>query len=134
MVSFLWVIFGGVIGSVATAFATAFVVRPLFSEFLGLRSEVAAILVRYERDAVHVQALLDSPTDEFLSERKDTYEACGSRLVAFAAANSTLTKLLHMLGFYTRTAGDELLTLSESPSDLDASFALKSNIMRALKL
>lgn len=115
--------------------ATTIIGQPLYA-FLNLRLEVATLLARFERDdPAETQEPAENATyREWLKQRSDAYEACGAQLIAFAASNVLVTKLLNKWKRYPSAAGSSLITLGNINQRAQVRLVLKEQIISALKL
>jgi hypothetical protein len=132
MASFLWGSIGGMVAWVATTILG----QPIY-RFINLRAEAAEALARYERrdpddpdpDTVDVN---------WLAERKRAYRECGSRLVAFAASNVLVTRLLcHPVlrkKYYPRSAGQALIVLGDLSPGAQTRLTARDYVISGLKL
>jgi|SRR5580704_12152560 hypothetical protein len=128
--------FLGFIGGVFAWIVTALVGQPIY-HFISLRAEAARVLARYERsDAGPGSEAADA---NWVVERKRAYQECGGRLVAFAAANVIVTRLLRsrFLGqfrCYPRSAGEALITLGDLSPGASTRMATRDQVVSRLKL
>jgi hypothetical protein len=128
--------FLGFIGGVFAWIVTALVGQPIY-HFISLRAEAARVLARYERsDAGPGSEVADA---NWVVERKRAYQECGGRLVAFAAANVIVTRLLRsrFLGqfrCYPRSAGEALITLGDLSPGASTRMATRDQVVSRLKL
>jgi hypothetical protein len=128
--------FLGFIGGVFAWIVTALIGQPIY-HFISLRAEAARVLARYERtDAGPAPAATDA---NWIAERKRAYQECGARLVAFAAANVIVTRLLRspflaQFRCYPRSAGEALITLGELSPGADTRVATREEVVSRLKL
>jgi hypothetical protein len=128
--------FLGFIGGVFAWIVTALVGQPIY-HFISLRAEAARVLTQYERSDF---APGPDPADaNWIAERRRAYRECGTRLVAFAAANVIVTRLLRsrFLGpvrCYPRSAGEALVTLGDLGPDASTRMATRDQVVLRLKL
>jgi hypothetical protein len=128
--------FLGFVGGVIAWIVTALVGQPIY-HFISLRTEAARVLARYERSDFGPGP--DPADANWVAERKRAYRECGARLVAFAAANVIVTRLLRsrFLGSvrcYPRSAGEALITLGELGPDASTRMAMRDQVILRLKL
>src|SRR5579864_1377793 len=128
--------FLGFIGGVFAWIVTALVGQPIY-HFISLRAEAARVLARYEQsDFVPGPDPADA---NWITERKRAYRDCGTRLVAFAAANVIVTRLLRsrflaQFRCYPRSAGEALMTLGDLSSGAETRMATRDQVVSRLKL
>ena len=126
----------GFIGGVFAWIVTALVGQPIY-HFISLRAEAARVLARYERsDAGPAPEATDA---NWIAERKRAYQECGARLVAFAAANVIVTRLLRsrflaQFRCYPRSAGEALITLGDLGPGASTRIATRDQVVSRLKL
>jgi hypothetical protein len=125
--------FLGLIGGFVAWIVTALLGQPIYG-FIGLRAEAARVLARYERDPGS-----EAGNANWTAERRRAYQECGARLVAFAAANVIMTRLLRsrvlrQLRCYPRSAGEALMTLGDLSPGASERLAARDEIVTRLKL
>jgi hypothetical protein len=128
--------FLGLIGGFVAWIVTALIGQPIY-RFISLRAEAARVLARYERQGSIPGS--EAGNANWIAERKRAYQECGTRLVAFAAANVIVTRLLRsralrQLRCYPRSAGEALITLGDLSPGASERLAVRDEIVTRLKL
>jgi hypothetical protein len=128
--------FLGLIGGFVAWIVTALVGQPIYL-FISLRAEAARVLIRYERTDYGPGP--DAADVNWITERKRAYQECGGRLVAFAASNVIVTRVLRnrFLGqfrCYPRSAGEALISLGDLGPGASSRTAVRDQVVSRLRL
>lgn len=144
----------GLIGGLVAWVGTTIIGQPIY-KFISLRAEAARALAQYDpdeqlhygnpvlmladdgivgRDGAAEAAAAIAAKDRVCDRRRD-YEICGAHLIAFAASNALVTRMLQR-GFrcYPKSAGEALLLLSRCQSGTPASVLARGNVISGLRL
>jgi hypothetical protein len=134
----LWSLVTGFVGGVCAWFLTTAVAQP-FQRFITLRQEAAVALVDFEDRLWIGNPEAKPPTQEWLAQRLNAYDRVGTNLVAFAASNSFITRLLYqpILGryrCYVSAAGENLRILAATYPGTQIAAAYHENVVRELHI
>ena len=134
----MWPLFSGFTGGILAWIFATILGRPI-QRYIQLRQEAALILARYDNLPWIGNPEAKPPENDWLEERRKAYDEIGSELVAFADANTFITRQLHqkLLGryrIYVRNAGNELRTLGATYPGTEAWHQIRKSAMSALKI
>jgi hypothetical protein len=126
----------GLLGGIIAWATTDFFARPL-TRFFALRAGVAEALALYEDRFKGPDA--PEHDSEWFAGRRQAYEHWGAGLVAFAASNPLVARLLsrfplRSFRYHARSAGSNMLGLAETLPGTPASDYFRSNVVTSLKL
>lgn len=134
----MWPLIFGFIGGVAAWTFTTILGRPI-QHFIQLRQHAALTLARYDDLPWIGNPEAKPPENDWLNERREAYDKIGSELVAFADANTFLTRQLHhralrQYRMFIRSGGNQLRTLGATYPGTESWDRIRKSAKSALRI
>jgi hypothetical protein len=134
----MWPLFTGFMGGIVAWIFTTILGQPL-QRLIHLRQQAALVLAQYDDLPWIGNPEAKPPEDAWIKERREAYDKIGSELVAFADANSFITRQLYRrfprrYRIYVRNAGDELRTLGATRPGTESWAQTRKSAKSALKI
>jgi hypothetical protein len=134
----MWSLLSGFIGGMVAWLVTTVLGEPI-RRLIQLRQESALLLARYDDLPWIGNPEAKPPENKWLDERREAYDKIASELIAFADANTFISRQLHhrFLGryrLYIRNAGNSLRTLGATYPGTQSWDQIRQNAMSALRI